>query len=670
MRQAAITLAIFGGLLGQPLQLQAQVNRWAFGGENGRDWSAWTHVNTMVDLEASPGSIQPFELDPEENLLLRMGPWARFREPRVASWRSGMPRIWYGWGSHGAREDPRILIDGNVFSGWAYRNYGTYDYFTLDLAAPAPVERLRFIPMDGVDELTDEPFRPNFARRNYEVSGGDDRDMEHVNNEERLLGPSNSDYGPLRVFLAHVENNVDFDSEVRFPLQYLRVLRYVALPDNLTTRRPPVQAKSGYGELELYGRGFVPRATWESQLVDLGEAANLGQVQFGSSRWRRDKDRYVEAPEAPAGVRIEIKSGRDDSPTAFYTYNQMGKLVETTEEDWEVLKTRQHIWNPPGTGWRGPIADDTLAWSSWSAPIRDSGQRPRLPRGRYVKLRVQLETERLWEFARLDSLVVVTSPLLASRVVGEVAVVGQLEPEGNVAQVPAGEETEFVYDLRAEFTDAAQIGFDAVRVLIPSAFKELEMGDPPAVVVPDSVVEEVSGFSVFLPRPIDGTGDDRLRIRLQATLYDAAAEVSAEAFGRDGATLPQEVESGDASAEVGTNQLRVLAISSSLEKVLGGVQVKPAVLTPQQDGVNDRLQLTYTLYSVRSTQVEVSVYALDGRRVRRLFSGTQSAGPQAQTWDGRDGGGQLVAPGLYLSRVDVDTEEGRFSRLHPVAVAY
>ena len=673
MRQTTITLAILGGLLGQPSQLQAQVTRWLFGGETGRDWNAWTHVNTMVDLEAVPGSLQPFELDPEENLLTRMESWARFREPRIASWRPGMPRIWYGWGSHGAREDPRILIDGDIFSGWAYRNYGTYDYFTLDLAAPAPVERLRFIPMDGVDELTDEPFRPNFARRNYEVSGGGDRDMETVNNEERLLGPSNGgDYGPLRVFLAHVENNVDFEAEVRFPLQYLRVMRYVALPDNLTSRRPPLQANSGYGELELYGRGFVPRATWESRVVDLGKVANLGQVQFAFSRWRREEDRYVQAPDAPSGVRIEIKSGLDEDPTAFYTYNEMGKLVETTELDWGDLKTRQNAWNPPGIGWRGPIGDDTERWSSWSAPMRNSGQRPRLPRGRFIKLRVQLETERLWEFARVESLVVVTSPLLASRVVGEVAVVGQLEPEGNVAQVPAGQETEFIYDVRAEFTDAEQAGFDALRLSTPSRARltGLEMGDPPASVEPDSIVEEDSGFSVYLPRPIVGAGDNRLRLRLQTTLYDAAAEVAAEAFERSGESLPQEVEPGDATEELGTNQLRVLALSTSLEKVLGAVRVQPPAMTPQGDGVNDQVRLTYTLFSVRSTQVEISVHTLDGGSVRRLFSGHQSAGPQTQTWDGRDGQGQLVPPGLYLLRADVQTEEGSFSRLHPVAVAY
>ena len=146
--------------------------------------------------------------------------------------------------------------------------------------------------------------------------------------------------------------------------------------------------------------------------------------------------------------------------------------------------------------------------------------------------------------------------------------------------------------------------------------------------------------------------------------------MAAEAFERSGESLPQAVEPGDATAEVGTDQLRVLVLSSSLDQVLGGVEVRPRSFTPQGDGINDQVELAYTLFSVRSTQVDVGVYTLDGGPVRRLYSGHRSAGLQVETWDGRDDSGVVVAPGLYLLRVEVDADEGRFSRLHPVAVAY
>ena len=165
------------------------------------------------------------------------------------------------------------------------------------------------------------------------------------------------------------------------------------------------------------------------------------------------------------------------------------------------------------------------------------------------------------------------------------------------------------------------------------------MGDPPAVVLPDSVVDEAPGLAVYLPRRIDSAGDDRLRLRLRATLYDAAADLPAEAFERGGDFLPQGVEAGDASSAVGTDQLRVLALPASLGEVLGPAQAQPRTFTPQGDGINDGVELTYTLFSVRSAQVEVRVYTVDGRPVRRLFSGRQSAGPPDADvgWAGRRG---------------------------------
>lgn len=80
--------------------------------------------------------------------------------------------------------------------------------------------------------------------------------------------------------------------------------------------------------------------------------------------------------------------------------------------------------------------------------------------------------------------------------------------------------------------------------------------------------------------------------------------------------------------------------------------------------------MSYTLFSVRSTQVDVSVYSLDGQAVRQVYAGPQSAGPQAESWDGRDDQGDTVAPGLYMLQVEVEADEGSFTHLQPVAVVY
>ena len=181
-----------------------------------------------------------------------------------------------------------------------------------------------------------------------------------------------------------------------------------------------------------------------------------------------------------------------------------------------------------------------------------------------------------------------------------------------MALLPVGEPIELIYDIGAEFV-AGQAGFDGVRVLAPSAaeFLSLEMGDPLQPVDPDEVVPGEQGFTVHLPRPLSPNGDQRLRLRLQTALYGASGALRAEVFRQEQAGLPQEVENGDVSEEVGTNQLRLVAVESSLGSVLRDVTVQPSVFTPQADGVNDVVSIGFTLFQLlQGAEVEVGVYGL------------------------------------------------------------
>jgi flagellar hook assembly protein FlgD len=45
-----------------------------------------------------------------------------------------------------------------------------------------------------------------------------------------------------------------------------------------------------------------------------------------------------------------------------------------------------------------------------------------------------------------------------------------------------------------------------------------------------------------------------------------------------------------------------------------------------------------------------------GRRVRRLFTGSLEAGPHDVTWDGRDEQGHAVAMGIYWVRIETGSE--------------
>ena len=194
---------------------------------------------------------------------------------------------------------------------------------------------------------------------------------------------------------------------------------------------------------------------------------------------------------------------------------------------------------------------------------------------------------------------------------------------------------------------------------------------PLSAVEPDSLRREESGFVVFLPHPLHPSGDQRLRLGLEAVLYGEAGEFGGEVFNRREPSLLQRVEGGDVSAELGSNQLLVVASAASKSGVLGDVEAGSGAFTPQGDGVNDLLPIQYTLFRVRqSSQVQVGVYALDGRAVWQAQPSVQGAGRHAVYWDGRDSTGQRVPPGTYLAQVEVETDKGREVRLQPVAVAY
>jgi subtilisin family serine protease len=52
-----------------------------------------------------------------------------------------------------------------------------------------------------------------------------------------------------------------------------------------------------------------------------------------------------------------------------------------------------------------------------------------------------------------------------------------------------------------------------------------------------------------------------------------------------------------------------------------------------------------------AAQVDLSVYDVTGRRVRRLLSEAIGAGSHRAVWDGRDAGGRAVASGVYFARL-------------------
>jgi hypothetical protein len=289
-------------------------------------------------------------------------------------------------------------------------------------------------------------------------------------------------------------------------------------------------------------------------------------------------------------------------------------------------------------------------------------------------MRITLESEAFFDFIRLDSLWIETSPLLVQQVVGEVARFDQPDPERGFAEVALGEMTDFTYDLRAEFGAASQGGFDALRIHTGSRpqFKYLQMGDPLGVVEPEQVIEGANELVIHLPQRVTRANSQPLRVVFGAEVFVFANTFTGEVFDTRSERLPQQVEAGDASQAVSTDNLRVLGDSGEHGgEIIENLVFTTGAVTPNGDGINDLLTIDYALFRLPSPiPVELNIYALQGTRVGQIDLGLQSAGPQQVQWDGSDGLGQVLPPGLYLLEIALRAEFKTFRHIRPVAVVY
>ncbi|MBD3336789.1 MAG: T9SS type A sorting domain-containing protein, partial [Candidatus Eisenbacteria bacterium] len=74
-----------------------------------------------------------------------------------------------------------------------------------------------------------------------------------------------------------------------------------------------------------------------------------------------------------------------------------------------------------------------------------------------------------------------------------------------------------------------------------------------------------------------------------------------------------------------------------------------ALLPNQPNPATGGTTLRFTLD--RPGPAELILYDIQGRAVRRLLSGRQTAGAHAVVWDGLDGDGHPVTSGIYFSRL-------------------
>ena len=702
----------------------AQIRHWTLGG-SGDAWEDVRDLNLMSDLTSAPGALQNLELRPDVNVVPIIysahdssdeGVWELWQNPPNPLWEAGIPRFYRGSGNFGSKTPgptTTVMVDGDDTTWWSQENFGPggckmqQEFHTLALGGALPLERfvLRMPPTE-ITDLFGRPFA-EYVPKNGELSAGWLGAEGQTAEEQRidLIGGGccgQDSYEPFNDVLGNVQNNIESPLVFDFPLTYYSHVRWVTYEDpvGLETTSCGVARAIGYADLELYGRGFAAQSSFRTVVLDLGEPAILGDVDVNISKWRRGAGHWeeilddlgevvdrswvlgdlVEEPNAEVDVTVRVKTGTTDNPRQYFTYTDFGELEAIDAGTWDSLddsallschgKCATTILKKE-PGWRGPVVQNRDDWSAWSGPIRDQTARLALAKGRYFQVLVTMATGRPTDVGRVESVDIEILPLLVPRLVGEVAL--DLDATAaTLAQVRLGEPAELTYAIRADFQGRRSDGFDAIHISTPSRpeFLHLRRGDPLAEVelADDAVELDEDGLTIFLANPV--AQNEEIRVGLRTTLFTVSEKLLGEVFERSDSEVRQVIDEGNATDEIATDQLQVVT-EDNVPEAIADLLVEPRAFTPNGDGNNDELIIRYTLYGVIDTDVEIGIFTVDGRLVRKISKDGQRAGVNAPVmWNGRDESGSLLAPGLYLCQVETETSRGRFATTTPISIAY
>ena len=411
-------------------------------------------------------------------------------------------------------------------------------------------------------------------------------------------------------------------------------------------------------EMQLYGEGFQPEVSLESDLIRLDGSRNLHTIE-----WDAD-----EPPDTQ--VLIQTRTGDELGQKRHYFKNDG---TEVTEEQYGKLLSI----------FKGDIVAEEVPkgnWSDWSEPYTRAEGSPITspsPR-RFLKIRATLLS------ADPD-----LSPILRSvRLDFSDPVAQSLRAEIAPFQVDRlGVERSFSLYVQPRF-ELLDPGFDELLLTAPANMTlslvgvfggrvdefNAEADGVPALERVEVVPTAPDSLLVRFPSVGPGSAIEVLRLDFAAALFTTGAVLQAS-LRNNGGTW-QRVEPGEVLAHVPGNTTTVVS-SFKPQALLADVAVRPAVFSPNGDGINDRTFFLFKVVRVEDdSPVEAAVCQLNGRRVRVL--GRQralSAGSYEISWDGRDEDGDLVPPGLYCVCLHIRTntagaEVDNKTVLRTVAVAY
>lgn len=589
----------------------------------------------------------------------------------------------------------------------------------VDLGARFGVSRVRFFPRNAAEDYLapDYPFQDDFLKA-YEIFLNDG--TRETQNAARL---------PIFTSVLLESQNEEVVVDIEIPPQYVRYLQI----KSQTTVGFEIAELQVFGEgfvptaeyhSDIFDMGEAlavwGHLRWEEEAVGdalLSQAAISTRTGVDDSpvvfnRFREDgeevpwkaADKLADGSSAQqlvAGLDapdVEIRDAR-----SRYSAQPLQVRVEIslTQDDWERLKPAD----------RASMRDDLENWSTWTPPYLLTGQvtaadvlagesGPPItspsPR-RYFQFKVEYSSEELFSARGIGSLSFdYTSPALAEEILAEIA----------PREALLGEDTDFSMVVIPSMRPGVDRGFNSVTVSTPVKVLAIQRI---AMRLPGGTIQEQSFADVDLAAApvqlgdfsIESVADDHFEIRfptVEASLLQAeqmtvleidfksvvlraGTEFTLRASLEGTDELPQAAIGGNtvALSQTDNDAVFVLRDPSNLtvqvqkqSGLLANISADPKVVTPNGDLINDVTKIRFDITELTSgASVEAQIYDLSGRLVRTIpESGLHASGRYAWDWNGKDGSGNPVPPGLYLYKISVDADAGSSQRVGTVAVAY
>lgn len=426
-------------------------------------------------------------------------------------------------------------------------------------------------------------------------------------------------------------------------------------------------------------------------------------VTWGRARWKGRK----EGKDADVQVRVRSGSSLD---TRIYT-RKVGRGVYSTfidkpiVLDWPVRGSqvdafsyialsglerptlRELVYNTPTDrdGIKG-------GWTFWSSPftfedglVDENGKGgillPLPPLTRYIQFRFDFETTEDSGIS-LDYIEFDFSPPVVSR-----GVVAEIFPDttGRLGQISS-----FYYVLKPDIA-TADVGFNRIDILVPSlesridsflvddlAWTRLAPDGPGTAskawldtvqVTADrtfataTYLEPATGLikmgiktRVFRAADFPRGQDKEIEIHLQAPVFKLLTQFDSWVWNDQGsAQLQQPTSPGNAADRLPSDDVKVTV--EDVQKTLDLRTIGPNPFTPNGDGINDQAVFDFDLFLLTiQAKIEVTIFDMAGRPVRKLGPLFSRAGEQRLAWDGRDEANELMPPGLYLYQLSVDSD--------------